>query len=353
MSQLLNPTMLVLAREARGMSQSDLARATGVSQPLLSRIEAGIIQVTEETLVKLSEILDYPATFFTMQQPSHGHDTLAFHHRKKSSLAIKDLRRIHARLNILALRIQALSRSVRINWSGKLVSHNPEDYEGGPVEIARLIRQEWNLSSGPIANLCAAVEHHGVVVMKIPFGTDGLDGISRVAPGHLPLIVLNASMPADRMRWSLAHELGHVIMHNYRSDDVEHEANRFAAEFLMPEFDITDSFAMGTTLQAFFSLKPTWRVSISSLAMRAKDLRLISEREHRNIMIQMSKRGWRKNEPVPIPPEKPSLIHTMLEFHFKQLNFGTKELRTKLLATNDSDYQQEFESDSYTLRRVS
>ena len=46
---------------------------------------------------------------------------------------------------------------------------------------------------------------------------------------------MNSDMPGDRHRFNLAHELGHALMHRHSTGECESEANRFAAEFLMPK----------------------------------------------------------------------------------------------------------------------
>jgi Zn-dependent peptidase ImmA (M78 family) len=40
------------------------------------------------------------------------------------------------------------------------------------------------------------------------------------------------------LRWTLVHEIGHILMHRFPTDNMEREADEFAAEFLLPAKDV-------------------------------------------------------------------------------------------------------------------
>ena len=56
--------MIVLARQSRGLTQSRLATEAGIPQAKISKIEAGLADVADETLTTLAKVLDYPESFF-------------------------------------------------------------------------------------------------------------------------------------------------------------------------------------------------------------------------------------------------------------------------------------------------
>jgi Zn-dependent peptidase ImmA (M78 family) len=60
--------------------------------------------------------------------------------------------------------------------------------------------------------------------------------------GERPLIVLRALKSWERTRWSVAHEIGHIVLHadGVDSDDQEEQANRFASELLAPAKALVD-----------------------------------------------------------------------------------------------------------------
>jgi Zn-dependent peptidase ImmA (M78 family) len=112
---------------------------------------------------------------------------------------------------------------------------------------------------------------------------------------------------------------------------MEMEANRFAAELLMPKADILPTLSP-VTLDRLSKLKPYWRVSMQALLYRASELKVISERKARYLWMQMGKLGYRKREPAElnIPQEKPTLVHELFDVH-RKLNFRMQDLETMLL----------------------
>jgi hypothetical protein len=73
----------------------------------------------------------------------------------------------------------------------------------------------------------------GVVAHSDLRGSSG-SGVRFSVPGMPHVIVLNRQQSADRMRFTLCHELGHVIMHTFPTPEMEVEADKFASCFLLP-----------------------------------------------------------------------------------------------------------------------
>ena len=104
-------------------------------------------------------------------------------------------------------------------------------------------------------------------------------------------------------------------MHSkYPNPDMEKQADKFAAAFLMPADDIRQ-YLNDVTLAKLGTLKPYWKVSMQALLSRAKDLGQITPRKTRTLWMQLSKLGYRTREPVELdlPPELPSLFPKIIE----------------------------------------
>src|SRR5437763_5552876 len=108
MSRQFNPEMLVLAREARGITQSELARTLAISQGLLSRIEAGITDVSDDLLQRIVTKLSYPPQFFYQTDPVYGYGSKCIYHRKRQSLTVSALRQLFAEINIVRMQVNRL-----------------------------------------------------------------------------------------------------------------------------------------------------------------------------------------------------------------------------------------------------
>lgn len=175
--------------------------------------------------------------------------------------------------------------------------------------------------SAPIPRLIRTLEKAGVWVLPLP-NLEGRDAFCGWAPFNgydIPVISLSTGRPGDRLRFSVAHELAHLVMHKQLPlkavSEIEDEADVFAAEFLMPAEAIYRDLLPPLTLTSVARLKPKWGVSMQALMVRAKSLDLISQRQYRYLFQQLTARGWRDAEPsnLDVSIEKPRLIAKMAE----------------------------------------
>jgi Zn-dependent peptidase ImmA (M78 family) len=144
-----------------------------------------------------------------------------------------------------------------------------------------------------------------------------------------PLVVLNSEQPADRLRYTLAHELGHLVMHRFPTLKMEEEANDFASALLMPAADIKPYFVgRRVDLALLASLKPERRVAMQALLMRATALEFISKNQAQYLWKQISAKRLRLREPpeLDFAPEKPTVIETMLRLHRDALGYSDADL---------------------------
>lgn len=136
-----------------------------------------------------------------------------------------------------------------------------------------------------------------------------VDAIASWPEDARPIVLLGAHAPGDRLRFTVAHELGHAVMHAMPCADCEKQADAFASEFLMPRKEIRDSLR-GVDLPRLAELKAVWGTSMAALARRARDVGAISDSHYRTLNIELSSSGFRKNEPIAISQEKPTALAT-------------------------------------------
>lgn len=340
MSNTINPEMLVLARESRGIRQGELATRLGVTQGKISKIESGLLQVTDDYLDRLAVMLHYPRDFFYQTNRVYGHGTTCIYHRKRQSLPLLELRRLIAELNVRRIQISRLLRGAEVEAENRFHRMDAEDYNYDAPAIANLLRRSWNIPNGPIDNLTTAIEAAGGVVLRRSFGTNKIDAMSQWAPGEPPLFFINSEIPSDRSRYTLAHEIGHIVMHQVPSPDMEGEADRFAAAFLMPERDIAP-YLKGISLPRLAVLKPYWKVSMAALLKRAYDLNKVTARQYKYLWTKMSKQGYRLNEPVEIPTEEPTVLNDIIEVHRADHGYSTMDI-AKLVRSYPDEFRNTF-----------
>jgi Zn-dependent peptidase ImmA (M78 family)/transcriptional regulator with XRE-family HTH domain len=305
-----NSEMLALAREAKGYTQKEMAAFFGSNQSRFSKIESGELVPQEADLQNFVRVLGQPRDFF-FQRESAASASVSFY-RKAAGLPLKMLRQCNAQMNVQRLQIEKIVGNARLA-KRSLPCISPDDV-GGAKQVARRLREEWGLPRGPIRNLTKLVEEAGCVIVDFCFPSSKLDGLCIQAAKKPPFIFLNKDFPKSRRRLSLAHELGHLIMHKNPHENVEEEAWDFAAEFLMPAEEIGKQLS-NVNLDRLGRLKSEWGVSMQAILQRAKKLEKISESYSRHLWIQIAKCGYRINEPFEdvIPDETPTDLEKRLK----------------------------------------
>lgn len=332
--------MLRLARQRLGFSQKAAAERIGVPQPIVSRVENGLAVADNAMLLKAAQVYQVPVDFFEQREPVYG-PPVSVHAmaRAKSDVTAYQLDQITAELNIRLMHLTRFLDGVDFNATANLPVLDVEQY-GSPEKIAATVRAHWGVPSGPVKNLAHWAERAGIVVGFSKFGGASVSGVTFKVPGRPPLILLNSTHPADRVRFTLAHEIGHLVMHRFPTDDMETEANSFASAFLMPAGEIKQSFrGRRVTLELLASLKPEWKVAMQALLMRASGLGLVSPNQSRYLWQQISARGWRTSEPAELdfPMEMPTVLPSIIKAHLTALGYSMQEL-TGLLRIFESEF---------------
>ena len=339
-----NPEMLVLARRSRELTQTELAEKSAVARTSVSRYEMGSLPVPDDTLFRLAVALDYPVKFFCRKATLIGAMGGAVFHRKQQSLPVKKLYRAHALAETRRLEITTLLDSLDVQTS--FLPEYPVDlFEDDPEKIARSVRAIMNVPPGPIFNLTDTLERSGCIVVAHDFGSRQIDGFSQRTSYPPCFIHLNTQLPPDRWRWTLAHELGHLVMHFDPMASpklVEQQADLFTAELLTPAHEIGPTLD-GLTFQKLGGLKREWKVSMQALITRAYHLGTISEGQRRSMYIRLSRAGYRTREPVTLDPpvEKPSGMAQLAQRHLDELEYSSAEL-CELLAICKTEFRRHY-----------
>lgn len=302
--------MLAVARKAKGLTQVQLAERLGVRQPTVGRYESGEREPDDDALARLAAELDVTPQLLRQAGREVGAIAVDAHMRRQATTKASQWRMWEARLNLMRAHTDALFEEVSISSQG-VVPTFALDIGMTPEIAADLVRAQWRMPIGPISNLTRWLEAHGVLVFHEDFGTAKIDGLSQWSGDH-PVMLVNGSLLPDRMRWTMAHELGHLVLHSDEaSDSMEREANAFASSFLMPEAAIKGDFRSVATAH-LLDMKREWGVSLQALFERAYSLGQATRSQRDSFYKMLNSRGWKKAEPGSdlLAPETPELaIH--------------------------------------------
>lgn len=319
------PERLSLMRERRGLSISRLAAKADVAERAIRDYEAGRATPRDSNLHRLSAALAIPSEFlFGPRISGLGYDAATFRaatklpvYRRKAALAAGSL----------AMHL-ADWLADRFDFPPVNIPNAP----GGDPEISALsVRATWGLGNGPAPNMVHLLEANGVLVFALAEDCRELDAFSFWRHGR-PFVLINATKSAERGRFDLAHELGHLVLHGEARQTThvhEEEANAFAAAFLMPESGLLAMNLFMPTFDDLVEAKTAWQVAATALARRLHDIGVLKDWHYRTMMIELSQRGYRTAEPDGIPQEASKLITIILR-SLRDEGFGTRQLANDL-----------------------
>jgi Zn-dependent peptidase ImmA (M78 family)/transcriptional regulator with XRE-family HTH domain len=311
------PAAVTVGRELRRMSQSDLARRSGVARQHVVNIESGSVRrPAAATINAIATALELPPGFFT-REPAPGPSLEVLHFRGRARVT----GRVGAGLLALAKVWVGFTRSLEEQCTRLPVDALSSINSDGDIEqVAARARQQWGLRDDtPVHNVTRLAERAGVFVGSFAGGEKGLDAFSWQA--ERPHLLSNVErLSPSRWRFSVLHEVGHLVMHRGRrtgDEQTETEANRFASAVLLPRRAFWQEFPRnGSRLNwdGMFRMKERWGASVQSIVARAHDLGIINAIEYRRAFVIMSSKGWRIDEPGEPPEgERPELIPRIIE----------------------------------------
>lgn len=347
----VNHHMVCLARDARALTQAELARRLEIGQGTLSKYEAGLLIPPDHVVDQIARVLGYPRSFFHQSGVPYGFPP--FHFRKRKKLGMRALDRIVAEMNIRRMHVKKLLHSYEHGDGLFIPEIDFEEYQGTAKtrvtieDVARHVRESWMVPKGPIGNMVSLIEDHGGIVIPCDFGTDLIDAMSQRIDGMPVLFFVNSNSPADRVRFTLAHELGHMVLHTLTLKEdsaMEAEADHFAGAFLVPADECRVQLKR-FDLRHLANLKLYWKVSMQVLATRADQLNLITPYQKRSFWIELGRLGYRKREPNEPPIERPSALLRMVSFHQRKLRYSNAEI-AQLLDVLPAEFERMYGNDT-------
>ncbi|MDD3012290.1 MAG: XRE family transcriptional regulator [Candidatus Gastranaerophilales bacterium] len=325
---MFTPSRLTFARKRRGLTKAELAKSVGLSSQAISNFESENHKDTpaDKTLSEIANALNFPINFF------HGPKVNEISIEAASFRALSKMTAAQ-RNSALAAGQLAYLLNGWIEEKFDLPNHNLPHYRDETAQSAATkLRQEWQLGERPIANIIHLLESKGIRVYSLVEDSLNVDAFSCWDDGT-PFIFLNTLKSSEHSRFDAAHELGHLILHRHgvpRSQQSEKDANSFASAFLMPEASVRALCPYMPTLHNLIQLKHQWIVSVAALVYRLKDLQLLTEWQHRMLVIELAQKGYTKKEPEPAEKET-SQILTKVFNALKEDNINKDDIAKDLM----------------------
>lgn len=300
---------LIFAREYRGLTQTALAlKIKGLSQSNLSKYEKGFGGLSDNMINLIMSTLGFPLKFLDMDIINKVDNK---HYRKKATVTVKTRNEIDRTISLIAYCFDWLSEFVEL--PEYTFGYYDMDSGIGTEELAISIRKKYGLGLVPISNICNFLERNGVYIYMWNCPNEEFDGVSLITDAGNHVIIVNKNRSNDRIRFTLAHELGHILMHEcpdypvFSNRDKEAEANIFASEFLIPT-QMAKRHLSNVKLGQLPDLKRYWLVSMASILEKAKRTNVITEAKYKSMRIEFSRYHWNKKEPYEVNIDNPTLF---------------------------------------------
>ena len=330
-----------VARQISSMTITDLSSKIDISKQAISQIEHEEIEPKTETLFKIANTLGFPVNFFTTPYYEKL-DCFNTFFRALRSTSVLSKNKYNEKTKLLLLIYDFLEEF--LDMPALDVPKKQEffdetvDTELNYDLIASYVRDVWGLGRRPIWNMVDLLEQHGIIMSVLKDESDKIDAFTFVDnKNNTKRFCVKLEKKKNNMKrrnFSIAHELGHIILHSdiQQTDDEsisiteqEKQANNFAAAFLLPKDEFNAALKYPKRFEHYLELKSKWHVSIKAMLNRAKELERISQEEYislikkYNYYISRFNKDGERLEPLDndIPLDKPELFETALKTLFR------------------------------------
>lgn len=304
-----NGKRLKAARLYRGLTISEEAKMSDISKQAISQFENGKTEPRLETLMKIMQVLRFPREYF-YENPE---DKVVIGDTYFRSLSSTSNKECLAQIECVKLLV-AIYRGIDeyIAFPELNLYTVPEDFDFDIEALAKNVRKFWNIGNDRILNLVSILEKNGVIVSTRFTNGNKIDAYSQIENINdkiIAVIILGDDKEnAFRRNFSVAHELGHLLLDDFYDiegmskieyKEMEDTMNRFAGALLVPEelYRMDLQTNAKTELNFYIQMKKKYGVSAAALIVRARQLEEITINQYQYLMKQLSQKGYRKCEP--------------------------------------------------------
>jgi Zn-dependent peptidase ImmA (M78 family)/transcriptional regulator with XRE-family HTH domain len=336
---------LTEVREARGLTQTGLAKSLLKSPSTISNWERGEQAPEPAALEQLAGLMDVPTAYFRQPMPEYGDGAIFFRSLSNATARVRTKEKARVRwLQHISLTLQRTLDFPDIRFPQLLADGDYKSLDHADLEkLAEAMRKHWNLGEAPIKNVILVAENAGTVVGVDSVGSTKIDGQGNwCRADNRPYILLAGDKyTAFRRQMDLSHELCHLILHRGVSEAelaenfhlIEDQAKYLACAFLLPHRSFSaDVFSL--SLDGLMALKPKWMVSVGAMIKRAHQLEMLSDGAAQRLWQYRATRGWHKREPLDLPSETPVEEPRLLKRSVEMIVQAKVRSKTDLLSSD-------------------
>ncbi|MDB4000835.1 XRE family transcriptional regulator [bacterium] len=335
------------ARDAAGMSMQDLATKVDLSANAIKKYEHGTNMPGSENLLKLSKALGVRSEYFFRQS---NVQLQKVEYRKRANTTKKLLKMVNGDVTeqaerwteLLDLYPNSPIPDFALPDGLPLSVESPEDIEA----IAELVRHKWELGLNPISEMIDTLESKGVLIIRTSVESGSkVDGLAGTI-GKTPVVVVSTHSTGDRQRFTLAHELGHLVLHGRLAEGVKEEqaCNHFAGAFLLPKSGVMQHLGNHRRyleIKELDLLKHEFGISMQGVLFRAWQCSVISNSVFQNWCKTFSKKRYKAVEPGEAYPQEKTILLEQLVYRALGEEYIGESKAAELLSLSLSSFYKE------------
>lgn len=338
-------------RLLNNMSLKEAGSLLNMSAQAVAKYEKGEIKPNSQKLIEFADAYNVKTIEFLKTYDIPQMKFTSFRKRKRL-----DGQKLELLKNQIQRKVADYLEVLEINNSTvniKLNKYSCNDFEDAE-DAAINFRNDIRISLiQPISDLISILENLGIIIIQIdnPNGIfDDFDGLSEIVNGVPVIVLLDGISDGARQRFTIAHELGHLVLNIKNNElDVEKLCNKFAGSLLMPKEAVINEFSKSRNNISLYELvvfKYEYKVSIAATLYRLRDLKIISEYTYKNLVFTLNMACGKKNEPVEINPEMSyqfkKIVHKLEIDGIISLNKACELLGVSTREYNQEDYNYRY-----------
>jgi Zn-dependent peptidase ImmA (M78 family)/DNA-binding XRE family transcriptional regulator len=282
------------ARQKSGLTLQEIADKLGLSKQMISKYENGLSLPDSSNLIKLADVFNEKIDYFFRKsvvelQNVNFRKKSSYISKKEKSLKVKILNQMENYLTIEDI------LSIKSEFANPLIDFQISDFNNSE-EAANKLRKAWNLGNDPIHNIINLLESNEIKVIEINEPDQNMfDGLSAFIDNKYPVIAINKNFPLERKRFTLFHELAHLLLkidEKIIDKQKEKMCDRFAGAMLLPQSIIFKEIGVKRdkiSIKELVNFQKQFGISISAIIYRLSDLNIIPESKKKLFFIRQNK----------------------------------------------------------------
>jgi len=279
------------SRIHKGLSLQEVADKIGVSKQMINKYEQGKSMPNSEKLIAFSKLFNQKIDYF-FRKPEVTIGEISF--RKKSKFSVKKVNSLKEEIRIQIENYLFIENICEVSnsFENPLEKRIIQTVEGVKTAVIN-VRESWEIGQDAIQDCIDLLEDNHIKVIEVDDETGAFDGLATIIDTKYPIIVINKNMPIERKRFTLLHELAHLLLPitNLELREQEKLCNFFASEMLLSEENIRNEFGEVRSRVSFEELKNSqakYGISISAIVYKLGETKIMSQERVKKFYMRLN-----------------------------------------------------------------